>query len=176
MSECKTVNERIADVIYKIRDEDEIIKQFKEIEIENDINIFKNWRSVCKHGNTLLHICAMRGNAKVAKILIDYYKVDINELRKSDNNTAYHMSFWDDKQDMQKLLEGRNADGEIENMYKETSISMKNEHMKSRNNIVWLDLELTSLEEDCKIMEVAVIITDKGTFIILYIILWISLF
>eukprot|EP00919_Chromeraceae_sp_WS-2016_P025259 GHVR01059722.1.p1 GENE.GHVR01059722.1~~GHVR01059722.1.p1 ORF type:complete len:394 (+),score=82.69 GHVR01059722.1:540-1721(+) len=156
-----TVNEKIADIIYKIRDEEEIIKKFKDLEIENDINIFKTWKSICKHGNTLLHICAIKGYAKVAEILIDNYKLDINEIRKSDKNTAYHMSFWDDKQDIQKLLEVKNADGNIENSYNETANCMKGKQMESRNNIVWLDLELTSLEHDGKIMEVAVYITDK---------------
>jgi oligoribonuclease len=34
--------------------------------------------------------------------------------------------------------------------------------MQSENNLVWLDLEMTGLEVDeCRIIEIAVIITDK---------------
>jgi oligoribonuclease (3'-5' exoribonuclease) len=137
----------------------------------------RDWRSArgSRHsGQTLLHVFAPAGFSRTVAFLIgDEVRVDPNVQRQSDRCTAFHLVCWSshgsgDVVVNQLLAAG--VDQNLSNSYGETAGELLKTR-ESRNNIVWMDLELTNLpfcvheshppfQVKPRILECAVIITD----------------
>lgn len=87
------------------------------------------------------------------------YHFDLNVKRRNDGCTPLHLAAWHKKPDMFSLLLGLEADPKVKNHYGESCEELV-AHREKLQRMVWLDLELTELE-DPEILECTVIITDK---------------
>jgi hypothetical protein len=128
-----------------------IIKRLDRLITEVGIAKIKKWRNFSnKHKNTLLHELVEMEMAEVVHYFLTKYKSDINIniRRESDCATPFQLANQNHDTEMCDLLIKFGADQK----------QMEDEGKKL--NIVWLDLEMTSLEKP-QIIECAVIITDK---------------
>ncbi|CAF5025864.1 unnamed protein product, partial [Rotaria sp. Silwood1] len=116
------------------------------------------WRNpMNQKGNTLLHELVEKNCPDVIQHLARSHKLDIDVPRESDDKTPLDLAQFKDNEDMVNLLDELN-DEKITQQSPDGDVSEVDK--RKRLNIVWLDLEMTSIE-DPKIMECAVIITDK---------------
>jgi hypothetical protein len=93
----------------------------------------------------------------VVDYVIKNYDFDINIRRESDGSTPFQLAFDNQNSKMCDFLKGLGADETLDDGLKWPPEKYKEYAM----NIVWLDLEMTSLENP-EILECAVIITDKN--------------
>jgi len=117
------------------------------------------WKSSDKHGHNLLHSLVLKGKAAAIELLVSLPGTEINVQRDSDRCTPLHLAIWRRNAGMITLLQRLGANTKITNKYGESCEQLL-EKREKMSNLVWMDLELTSLE-DPHILECAVIITDK---------------
>ncbi|CAF1136750.1 unnamed protein product [Rotaria sordida] len=116
------------------------------------------WRNPTnKSGNTLMHEFVEKNCPDVIQHLAVKYQFDIDIHRESDDKTPSDLAQSKDDEEMVNLLQELNYNKMIEQSPDDAASQVDN---RKKMNIVWLDLEMTSIE-DPKIMECAVIITDK---------------
>eukprot|EP00808_Paulinella_micropora_P030105 g3708.t1 len=118
-----------------------------------------SWKDSSKHKHGLVHLLTIQGRSEALQHMVDKHGLDINAPRPSDQCTPAHLCKWYRKEDVMKTIIALGADLSLKNKYKETAQDLVSLVEKIKN-IIWLDLELTSLEEP-QVMECAVIITDK---------------
>lgn len=125
----------------------------------------KSWRRAGKHPNTLIHeLVSKKYGGPVVDWLVTTYKFDINAHRTSDLCTPLHLAAWTENDAVVGLLLRLGANPALKNKYGEDSAELV-AAVKKKENMVWLDLELTHLPKDGpsenSILECAVVITDK---------------
>ncbi len=129
-----------------------IIKRLDELIIKYGMLKIQSWRNFSnRKKNTLLHELVEMELLDVVRHFLKKNKFNINIKRESDGITPFQLAIQNQNIEMCNLLKQFGAD-QIE------TEDAKNKENKM--NIVWLDLEMTSLE-DPEILECAVIITDK---------------
>jgi len=134
-----------------------IIKRLDDLVLEfGTINI-KKWRNMSNKKNSFLHELVEKDMPEVIRHVIQKYKFDINVRRDSDGITPFHLASTNEDSDMCDLLQELGA---TETMTEDVSKWSPDEDRERAMNIVWVDLEMTSIENP-QILECAVIITDK---------------
>lgn len=118
-----------------------------------------SWKSNDKHSHRLLHLLVLKGKAAAIEALVSLPGADINIQRDSDRCTPLHLAIWRRNAGMIALLQRLGANTKRQNKYQESCEQLL-EKREKMSNLVWMDLELTSLENP-EILECAVIITDK---------------
>lgn len=116
----------------------------------------KEWRGSTKHAHTLLHELVYKPEA--IEHAVAGLGFDMNLSRSSDGCTPMHLAVWQKQYETLEVLRKLGADSTIKNKYGETVTELIRVR-DSCSNIVWLDLELASLD-DPTILECAVIITN----------------
>eukprot|EP00386_Alphamonas_edax_P006887 GDKI01022324.1.p2 GENE.GDKI01022324.1~~GDKI01022324.1.p2 ORF type:complete len:316 (+),score=110.94 GDKI01022324.1:101-1048(+) len=136
------------------------LKNVFELHGKDAIN---SWRqTTTKHKQTVAHIAAQKNMAKVLEYLHSI-GCDLNVQRESDMGTPLHLAiYYQQILAIEKLRSLPGVDASIKNSYGETCDKKFEELREKMHNMVWLDLELTSLDDTSDILEVAVIITDKN--------------
>ncbi len=120
------------------------------------INIRK-WRNIPNNKNTLLHELVEKELPEVIRHVVLKYEFDINIRRDTDGLTPLKLALQNDSTEICELLIELGAkDIETEDV----STWLSDEDKGKAMNIVWVDLEMTSIETP-EILECAVIITDK---------------
>eukprot|EP00732_Lithocolla_globosa_P005932 Lithocolla_globosa_v1_NODE_6506_length_1076_cov_5.807052.p1 type:complete len:318 gc:universal NODE_6506_length_1076_cov_5.807052:99-1052(+) len=152
------LNTAVYDLIKK--DDENICEALKELVAKYGKDTVLNWRSSSKHKHSLLFEMTVRCKLKALRCLVKEYGMDINSQRPSDKCTPLHLSGWYKNPQMIDLLLELGADDKILNGYGEDA-SKTLETRKTMENFVWMDLEMTSLE-DPDILECCIIITDKN--------------
>ena len=133
-----------------------IIKQLDQIIDKYDMKKIKAWRNYSnKYRNTLLHELVEMELSAVVHHVLTKYKLSVNIRRESDNMTLFQLAYQNKNTEMCNLLKSFGGDQvQVENNHGSST------EVEKKMNIVWLDLEMTSLD-DPEILECAVIITDK---------------
>ncbi|CAF3124557.1 unnamed protein product [Rotaria sp. Silwood2] len=153
-----TVKNKIEEILSQ-NDENQsvIINRLDKVIQEAGIDAIAAWRNLKnKTGNTLIHELVEKNCPDVVQYLVNKYKLDVNVRRESDDKTPLDLAQSKDDEEMVNILDDLNC-----NMMQEISNDdVSDVDPRKRMNLVWLDLEMTSIE-DPKIMECAVIITDK---------------
>lgn len=126
----------------------------------------KAWRLTGKHPNSLIHVLVQKNRGDLVEHLVGHHQFEINGHRSSDLCTPLHLAAWTKNDNLVTLLLRLGADSTLKNKYGEDCQQLVANVMK-KDNLVWLDLELTHLPGDGKggvedsILECAVIVTDK---------------
>ncbi|CAF1593294.1 unnamed protein product [Rotaria sp. Silwood1] len=135
-----------------------IIKRFDEVAKKFGTYSLVKWRDLSNNKkNSLLHELVDRKLPDVLHHVVRNYELDINIRRGSDGLTPLQLASLNKDQLMCNLLKQLGA-SEIET--EDVSRWLSDEDKEKSMNIVWIDLEMTSIEEP-EILECAVIITDK---------------
>ena len=119
-----------------------------------------------KHKHKLVHTAAARCFVEVLKAMAAF-GFDLNVQRDSDQCTPLHLAIFYKKPEAIATLKALGVDASLENSYGESCDAKYEKLAQSMLNIVFLDLELTHGFYDAdewrrsKILEVAVVITDK---------------
>jgi hypothetical protein len=140
-------------------DQPSIIRKLDKLVDTFGIEQIKDWRnSSNKTRNTLMHELVERNYLDVVRHVCYQHHLDLDVHRELDGRTPIELAqLKDDDGEMCRLLkELENNKASMQNQEEDTPEPEKRKKM----NIIWLDLEMTSIE-DPKIMECAVIITDK---------------
>ncbi len=129
---------------------DDLFRKFGTYNIEK-------WRNMSNKKNSLLHELVEKDMPDVIRHIIQEHKLDINIRRDSDGVTPFQLASKNEDSDMCDVLKELGA-AEIQT--EDVSKWSPDEDREKAMNIVWVDLEMTSIE-DPQILECAVIITDK---------------
>ncbi|CAF1273637.1 unnamed protein product [Adineta steineri] len=141
-------------------DEQAIIQALDQIVKDFSVDEVQQWyHPQSKHKNLLIHEFVRMGLMKTIEHAVKDLGFNINAKRESDGNTSLHLAKWYPKPDVSELLQTLGADITIVNNYREV-VDGLDQLKEKMMNIIWLDTELTSLD-DPHILECAVIITDK---------------
>ncbi|CAF3456712.1 unnamed protein product [Rotaria sp. Silwood1] len=152
-----TIKHEIEEILSQ-DDQSLMINRFDKLIKKVGVDPIAEWRNpVNQKGNTLLHELVEKNCPDVIQHLARSHKLDIDVPRESDDKTPLDLAQFKDNEDMVNLLDELN-DEKITQQSPDGDVSEVDK--RKRLNIVWLDLEMTSIE-DPKIMECAVIITDK---------------
>ena len=117
------------------------------------------WRDSSKHKAGLIHHLVAKRKPDAIVFLHREHMFDVDMKRESDQCTPLHLAGWSRQIKVVDALLSCGAATTAVNSYGETP--QKALEMRERaSDIVWLDLELTSLD-DPEIMECVVVITDK---------------
>jgi len=112
----------------------------------------------------LIHFAVSKNYADVVKQMVSKHGFDVNTPRDGDLCTPMHLAMWSKKGDVIETLSGLGADLTLKNIYGEACDNDYAAFIDSKNNIIWLDLELTHAPRRVdvgEILEAAVIVTDK---------------
>ncbi|CAF1342081.1 unnamed protein product [Didymodactylos carnosus] len=138
-------------ILLKIKDSEQEFKtKFDELVQKYSLDRIVQWEN--KKSN-FIHELVLTWQLNLVKDLSERYNLNINLQHRKDLCTPIHLASWHKNVEMYELLRNLGADRTIKNKYCELP-------GESILNIIWLDLELTSLH-DPQILECAVIITDK---------------
>ncbi len=137
--------------------QDTIIKRLDRLYEDFGALSIKKWRHAANKGNSLLHEFVEKEMPDVIRHLVSKHQFDINVRRGSDGLTPLQLALENDNSEISDVLEELGA---IDIQTEDVSTWLSDDDKKKTMNIVWMDLEMTSLE-DPDIMECAVIITDK---------------
>lgn len=154
----------------KGQDQRKIIKELDRLIDQHDVEAVNRWRST-KSKSTFLHRLVELDLFEVFEHAVMQYRMDPKIYRESDGLTALQIL---EKRgaaaDLIARIEGAAGGGEaaynVNNGENDQDDEVESEDSndgnenKSKHNIVWVDLEMTSIE-DPKVMECAVIITNK---------------
>ncbi|UJR14362.1 hypothetical protein I4U23_001358 [Adineta vaga] len=156
MHELNTELEKLLMQMNK-HNQSKVIKRLDEIKDDYGAKNIEKWQNRSNNKNALLHELVERDMADVISHVIEKYRFDVNVRRASDGSTPYDLASQDANEELCVLLKKFGAGGaEVE---RGSRWPTDEEKLKSMN-IIWLDLEMTSIEEP-EIMECAVIITDS---------------
>lgn len=125
----------------------------------------QDWRNVRnKARNTLVHEFVERNWTDVVRHAVGRYRLNVHIHRELDGKSPIQLAQFDGSEEMSNLFEELESNPEAEGSKKQDESNDDDDGIDPKNrkklNMVWLDLEMTSLENP-KIMECAVIITDK---------------
>jgi len=162
MSETQTLNDRIqALLLMTVDDEEAIITTLDKLVKDFGVNEVQQWCvPQSRHKNLLIHEFVRLGLLKTIDHAANELGFNINVKRESDGNTPLHLVYWYRKSNIGELLKKLQADVTIENNYGESANDLERAR-ESMMNIIWLDTELTSLD-DPHILECGVLVTDKN--------------
>jgi hypothetical protein len=134
-----------------IRHLDDLFRKYGTLNIQK-------WQYRSNNKNSLLHELVEREMDRIVKHIVEKYQLDVNVRRAIDGFTPYTLASIRQLPHMCELLRELGADdAQAENAQQWRTDEEKERAM----NIVWLDLEMTSIEAP-QIMECAVIITDAN--------------
>ena len=142
-------------------DQKNIIKQLTEVFREHGTRGIEAWHNPTDgKKNRLLHELVERDLPDVIHFVMKEYKLDINIRRDSDGHTPFQVA--SDKKNFKMCNLLRELGAETVEVVDCSKLQAVEKEEKERSmNMVWIDLEFTSVE-DPKILECAVIITDKN--------------
>ncbi|CAF1241311.1 unnamed protein product [Adineta steineri] len=138
--------------------QDSFIKRLDDLYRKFGTVSMEKWRNRTNNkNNSLLHELVEKDMPDVIEHVIREYKFDINIRRDKDGVTPLDLASVNENSNICDLLERLGAT----NVQREDVSKWSSDEEKEKSmNIVWLDLEMTSIE-DPHILECAVIITDK---------------
>ncbi len=134
-----------------------VIRRLEKLYEEFGSLNMQKWRNTSNKSNSLLHESVDREMPEVIQHLVEVRKFDIDVRRGSDGLTPLQLASENQNSEITALLVQLGA-GDIQT--EDVSTWLSDDDKKKALNIVWVDLEMTSLE-DPDIIECAVIITDK---------------
>lgn len=138
-------------------DQKEIIQRLDELYEVFGSRMILKWRNIENKRNSLLHEFVEREMDDVVRYLISKKKFDINVKRDSDDLTPLQLAKKNGSTSICNILMQLGAE-DVETV--DVRRWASNDERRKESNIVWMDLEMTSIE-DPEILECAVIITDK---------------
>ena len=141
--------------------QDKIIERLDNLLLDHGRVTLRKWyNSTDATGNSLLHELVQRDLDDVLAHVLREDKWDCNlyARRSSDRLTPYELAEELRRTSICELLKTHDADRPPQD---EAAHSLTDEEKENMMNIIWMDLEMTSLEEP-EILECAVIITDKN--------------
>ncbi len=141
----------------KTRQED-INKRLDDLIYENGLKHVMKWRNMSKQKNSLLHELVDRELAEVIRHVVQVHKFDINVRRDTDGKTPLQLA--QASVDGMDVVEVLKELGAKDILTEDVRTWLSDDDKENAMNIVWVDLEMTSIEEP-EILECAVIITDK---------------
>ncbi len=139
-------------------DQDNIIKRIDNFYHNYGALNIQKWRNVSNKKNTLLHEFVEKEMANVIRHLVLERKFDVNMRRDSDGLTPLQLAVQNDSSNICDVLKELDAD-DIQS--EDVGTWLSEDDKGKAMNIVWMDLEMTSIENP-EILECAVIITDKN--------------
>ncbi|CAF5218051.1 unnamed protein product, partial [Rotaria magnacalcarata] len=116
------------------------------------------WRNSVKTRNTLLHELVEKKCPNVIQYLLVEYNLDRTVHREADGKTPIELA---QAKGYDDIVDALGEFDENKSIAETPDDDESEPSKKNRMNIVWIDLEMTSIEHP-KIMECAVIITDKN--------------
>lgn len=162
-----SLDNQIQSILEQADDEDQsaLINQLDKLVQHFDIEAIQNWRNVRNNTkNTLIHELVERNCVDAVRHIVNKYHLDMYTHRESDGKNPIQVAQLEASEEMSDLLEELESSSvgtrTTEEVDEEDDDDIDPEKRK-KLNMVWVDLEMTSLE-DPKIMECAVIITDKN--------------
>lgn len=136
-----------------------IIKQLENLVQQYGTLDIGRWRNLSDNSkNTLLHELVYRGLYEVLHYVLEKSQFDVNVRRGKDGLTPLQLAESLKDRKMCELLKKYGAN---EISTEDVSKWLSDDDREQSMNIVWIDLEMTSIE-DPHILECAVIITDKN--------------
>lgn len=144
-------------------DEEQWLAALPALVAVEGIEKISQWRDNTKHKHHLIHVATAKDFAHVLQFLSDT-GFDLNVQRDSDQCTALHLAIFYKKPLTANLLKKLGVDTTLQNSYGESCDAKYEKLAETMQNIIWLDLELTSGFYDAspaRILEAAIIITDK---------------
>lgn len=162
MAEGQTIEECLTSLVQtKTTDENQIIEILDKIVEKFGKDTVEQWfQPESKHKNLLIHDFVRLNWPKTLEHAVTSLGFNMNFQRQYDLNTALHLTKWYKRPEIATLLVRLGADVTIKNKYDETAEALE-ELKEEMAKIIWLDLELTSLDKS-EILECAVIVTDKN--------------
>ena len=161
------MNERLVAITHFMTSEDAWVSAMPELVKTYGLEALSSWRDERnKHKHKLVHTAAARCFVAVLKAMAAL-GFDLNVQRDSDQCTPLHLAIFYKKPEAIATLKALGVDMSLENSYGESCDAKFEKLAQSMLNIVFLDLELTHGFYDAdewrrsKILEVAVVITDK---------------
>jgi ankyrin repeat protein len=143
----------------KNKDQESIGVELTTLIYEHGTRAFKRWYNTsCPKKNTLLHELVERNLDRVLIHMLDKLLFDINARRMSDGLTPFQLAKAAHNDNICKILQASSAD--MSPVQRNDDWLSADEKEIRRSNLVWCDLEFTSLKNP-EILECAVIITDK---------------
>lgn len=141
-----------------------MINDLRSLQQLYDANVFKRWyNSTDVKGHRLIHELVSRQLDEVLDYALTVSLLDIEARRNNDGLTALQLAEKRGYQEIKNILIRHNASTTAERVDPhEWSLDHDRE---AELNIVWMDLEMTALEEP-EILECAVIITNKNLVIL----------
>ena len=138
-------------------DQGAIIQRLEKLYSDYGSKMIQKWRNMANKKNSLLHEFVERDMDDVIRYLLTEKQFDVNVKRESDDLTPLQLAMKNRNTSISNILREFGAENvETVDVRKWSS----NEEKRQESNIVWMDLEMTSIEEP-EILECAVIITDK---------------
>eukprot|EP00392_Amoebophrya_sp_AT5.2_P017489 g17851.t1 len=151
----------------------------RQQEQQKPYNVFEPGASTAapdlNQGSRIIHLCVLRNFPALLHTLVCDYDFDVDITRDSDRNTAMHLALFETrKKDMVEKLDYLGADLTRKNAYGIECEKAFQAFQNSKENIIFLDLELTKGRIMCfyegedevgiprRIMELACVITDKN--------------
>jgi ankyrin repeat protein len=135
-----------------------IIRRLDQLIIDFGMTKIKSWRNFSnKKKNTLLHELVEMELIDVVRHFLTKYKFNVTIKRGLDGITPFQLAYQNQSMEMCHLLKKFGGD---QMPTEDDDASSMEADKEKKMNIVWLDLEMTSLD-DPQILECAVIITDK---------------
>ena len=152
------LNKEFGHLLKKPRDQTYIIQQLDELIKQYGVGKIDSWRNMSKPTrNCLLHEFVLKQYYDVIRHMLSNYHFKSSIKRESDHLTPFELAFDNGDWKMCDLLMEFCDDKLYSDSYEQFVSKI---HRNKSMNLVWLDLEMTSLINP-KILECAVIITDK---------------
>lgn len=131
---------------------------------QHGIDKVSAWRDQGKHKQAYVHLAVSKGYDQILMWMQDM-GFDLNAQRGSDLCTPLHTAIFYKKRRCADTLIRMGVDRDVKNQYGETCGDTYQKFVDSYHNIIWLDLEMTQgfyeTWKGCKVLEAAIIITDK---------------
>jgi len=120
--------------------------------------MINKWRNTSNKRNSLLHEYVEKEIPEVVRYLVLERKFDVNVRRDSDGLTPLQLAIQNKSAEISTVLKELGAD---DILTEDVGAWLSDDDKGKALNIVWMDLEMTSIENP-EILECAVIITDKN--------------
>ena len=151
--------------LLEAKTEEDWLVQLRALLATHGLDVLSTWRDESnKHKHRLVHIAAMRSYPLALKAMAEM-GFDLNVQRDSDKCTPLHLAIFFKKSAAIDALKELGVDSTLQNSYGESCDDKYEKLAESKSNIIFLDLEMTSgfydAGERARILEVAIIITDK---------------
>jgi oligoribonuclease len=144
-------------------DEEQWLSMLPALVDAEGVEKVSQWRDATKHKHHLVHVVTSKDFARVLEFMSGA-GFDLNVQRDSDQCTPLHLAIFYKRPHTATLLKKLGVDMTLQNSYGESCDAKYEKLAETMQNIIWLDLELTSGFYDAapaRILEAAIIITDK---------------